>query len=123
MSAQLITYIVLSILVYHAFRILKFINTSPLQECAFVLKNVELLKTLPLDFTNIMCLSTIDKYVKRNNFLFNISLIEFVVDCDTMDDTKKTKKNIYYIMFIIMSIVTLEEMLSILPFFLRLLCD
>jgi hypothetical protein len=92
MSAQLATYIVLSIPLYRAFRILKFINTSPLQERAFTLKNVELLKTLPLDSTNIMCPFIIDKYVKRNNFLFNISLNEFVVDCDTMDDTKRIKK-------------------------------
>jgi hypothetical protein len=92
MSTQLVTYIVLSIPLYRAFKIFKCINTSPLQERAFVLKNVELLKTLPLDSTNIMCPSIIDKYVKRNNFLFNISLIEFVVDCDTMDDTKRKRK-------------------------------
>jgi hypothetical protein len=39
MSAQLIAYIVLSIPLYHASRIFKFINTSPLQERAFVLRN------------------------------------------------------------------------------------
>jgi hypothetical protein len=90
---QLVTYTVLSIPLYHAFKIFKLIYTSTLQERVFVLKNVELLKTLPLDSTNIMCPSIIDKYVKRNNFLFNISLIEFVVDRDTMDDTKRTKKS------------------------------
>jgi hypothetical protein len=36
MSAQLATYIVLSIPLYHAFKTFKFINTSPLQERAFV---------------------------------------------------------------------------------------
>jgi len=36
MSAQLDTYIVLSIPLYHASRTFKFINTSPLQEHAFV---------------------------------------------------------------------------------------
>jgi hypothetical protein len=51
MLTQLVTYIVLFILWHHAFRILKFISTSPLQEHAFVLKSVELLKTFPLDFT------------------------------------------------------------------------
>ncbi len=60
MSAQLVTYIVLSIPLYHAFKIFKFVNTSPLQERAFVLKNVKLLKTFPLDSSNIMCPSIID---------------------------------------------------------------
>jgi len=59
MSAQLAVYIVLSIPLYHASRIFKFINTSPLQERAFVLKNVASLKTFPLDSTNIMCPSII----------------------------------------------------------------
>jgi hypothetical protein len=45
MPAQLIAYIVLSIPLYHASRIFKFINTSPLQEHAFVLKNVASFKT------------------------------------------------------------------------------
>ncbi len=40
MSAQLATYIVLFIPLYHASRTFTFMNTSPLQECAFVLKNV-----------------------------------------------------------------------------------
>jgi hypothetical protein len=55
MLAQLVTYILLFIIWHHAYRIFKFISTSPLQECAFILKSVELLKTFPLDFTNIMC--------------------------------------------------------------------
>jgi hypothetical protein len=47
MSTQLVTYIILSIPLYRASRIFKFINTSPLQECAFVLKDVKSLKKLP----------------------------------------------------------------------------
>jgi hypothetical protein len=38
MWTQLTTYIMLSIPLYHAPRTFKFINTSPLQECEFVLK-------------------------------------------------------------------------------------
>jgi hypothetical protein len=38
MSTQLTTYVVLFIPLYHAYRTFKFINTSPLQECAFLLK-------------------------------------------------------------------------------------
>ena len=38
MSAQLAKYLVLSITFYYAFQAFKFINTSPLNEHAFVLK-------------------------------------------------------------------------------------
>ncbi len=38
MSTQLVAYIVSSIPLYHALRAFKFINTSPLQECAFLFK-------------------------------------------------------------------------------------
>jgi hypothetical protein len=88
MLAQLVMYIVLSIPLYHASRIFKFINTSPLQEHAFVLKNVASLKTFPLDSTNIMCPSIIEKYIKRPNYLCNISLIEFVANYDIVNLSK-----------------------------------
>jgi hypothetical protein len=41
MLAQLVTYIILSIPPHHAPITLEFINTYPLQECAFVLKDVK----------------------------------------------------------------------------------
>ncbi len=94
MSTQLTAYIVLCIPLYHATRTFKFINTSPLQKHAFVLKNVASLKTLPLDFI-IMCLSIIDKYNKRLNYLSSISLIEFVVNYDIVNLRKKRKKISY----------------------------
>ncbi len=47
---------------------------------AVVVKNVASLKTFPLDFTNIMCLSTIYKYIKRPTYLSSISFIEFVTN-------------------------------------------
>jgi hypothetical protein len=92
MLAQLTAHIVLFIPLYHASKTIKFINTSPLQEHAFVLKNVTSLKTLPLDSIDIMCLSIIDKYIKRPNYLSNISLIEFVANCDIANLRKKRKK-------------------------------
>ncbi len=84
---------------YHAFRTFKFINTSLLQERAFVLKNVTSLKTLPLDVINIMCPSIIDKYIKRTNYLSNISFIEFVANCDIANLREKRKKShiIHYV--------------------------
>jgi hypothetical protein len=74
-------------------------NTSPLQEHAFVLKNVSSSKTLPLDSTNIMCPSIIDKYIKRPNYSSNISLIEFVANYDIVNLRKKRKKShiIHYV--------------------------
>jgi hypothetical protein len=89
MSTQLATYIVLSIPLYHASITFKFINTSPLQECAFVLKDVKSLKALPSNPPNIMCPSIIDKYIKRHNSLSNVSLIEFVVKHDMVNVNKK----------------------------------
>ncbi len=99
MSAQLVAYIVLSIPLYHASKTFKFINTSPLQKHAFVLKNVASLKTLPLDSTNIMCPSIIDKYIKRPNYLFNMVFIEFFVNYDIVNLRKKRKKShiIHYV--------------------------
>ncbi len=47
MLAQLATYIILSIQQYHASKTFKFINASPMQEHAFVLKGVKSLKALP----------------------------------------------------------------------------
>jgi hypothetical protein len=88
MSAQLVAYIVLFIPLYHASKTFKFINTSPLQEHAS-------LKTLPLDSTNIMCPSIIDKYIKRPNYLFNIVLIEFVANYDIVNLRKKKEKISY----------------------------
>jgi hypothetical protein len=100
MSTQLAAYIVLSTPLYHASRTFKFINTSPLQEHAFVLKNVASLKTFPLDSTNIMCPSIIDKYIKRPNYyLSNISLIEFVANYDIVYLKGKRNKShiIHYV--------------------------
>jgi hypothetical protein len=99
MLTQLATYIVLSIPLYHASRTFKFINTSPLQEHAFVFKNVASLKTLPLASTNNMCPSIIDKYIKRPNYLSNISFIEFVANYDIVNIRGK-KTNFHIIRYV-----------------------
>jgi hypothetical protein len=84
-STQLDVYIVLFIPLYHAFRTFKFINTYPLQERAFVLKDITSLKNLPSNSIDIMCASIVDKYIKRPNSLFNVSLIEFVENYDVIN--------------------------------------
>jgi hypothetical protein len=97
MLAQLVTYIILSIPLYNASKTFKFINTSPLQECAIVLKDVKSLKKLPSNSTNIVCLSFIDKYKKKLNYLSNVSLIEIVADHDMINVNKKRHKFLYII--------------------------
>jgi hypothetical protein len=83
----------------HASRTFKFINTSSLQECEFVLKDVKSLKALPSNSTNIMCMSINDKYIKRPNCLSNVFLIEIVVDHDIINVNKKKHKShiIHYV--------------------------
>jgi hypothetical protein len=46
-----------------------------------------------------MCLSIIDKYIKRPNYLSNISFIEFVANYDTINLRNKKKKShiIFYV--------------------------
>jgi hypothetical protein len=39
-----------------------------------------------------MCLSNIDKYIKRLNYLSNVSLIEFVANRDMINVNKKRHK-------------------------------
>jgi hypothetical protein len=99
MLTQLATKIVLSILLYHATRTFQFINTSPLQEYTFALKDMKSLKTLPSNSTNIMCSSIIDKYIKRPNYLSNVSFIEFVTNHDMANVNKKRHKShiIHYV--------------------------
>jgi hypothetical protein len=92
MLVQLAIYIVLYIPLYHATKTFKFINTYPLQECAFVLKDVKSLKALSSNFTNIMCSSIIDEYIKRPNFLFNVYFIEFVIYQDMVNVNKERHK-------------------------------
>jgi len=45
-----------------------------------------------LDSTYIMCSLIIDKYIKRPNYLSNISLIEFVANYDIVNLRKKKEK-------------------------------
>ena len=90
MYAQLVVYAVLSISSYHASRSFKFINTLPPQEWTFVLKNIKSLKELSPNFTNVMCKSKIDKYIKRPRVIHNISLIKHVADYSINKRRKKS---------------------------------
>ncbi len=48
-------------------------------------KNIASLKILPLDFTHIMCPSIVDKYIKRPNYLSNISFIKYATNYDIVN--------------------------------------
>jgi hypothetical protein len=80
MSAQLATYIILSLLLYHAFESFSFLNTSLQPKCAFMLKPTKLLNELPLDFIDIKARSLIDKYLKHHKNLHFLTLSEFVAN-------------------------------------------
>jgi hypothetical protein len=88
MLTQLDACIILSIPLYHAFKTFKFINTSLLQECAFVLKDVKSLKSLPSNSTYIMSPSIIDKYIK-GLIHYLIYPIEFFANHDMVNVNKK----------------------------------
>lgn len=92
MSAQLAAYLVLSLPLHHASRSFKFINTSPLEERAFVLKPQTVLNQLEDDSTDIMCSSIIDKYIDRPKNLDALSLVEFVSYYNVMK--KKNSKRL-----------------------------
>jgi hypothetical protein len=67
MVAQLVAYLGLSLSLYHSFRTFQFINISPFEEHAFVLKSQVALNELELNSTDIMCSLIIDKYINRPN--------------------------------------------------------
>ncbi len=70
MFAQLATYLILSILLYHLSPTLKFINASPYQECAFILKSQSLLNQLKPNSIDILCESIIDKYLNQHIYIY-----------------------------------------------------
>jgi hypothetical protein len=74
MFAQLATYIILSLPLYHASISFSFFNTSPQPECAFVFKSTKLLNELPPDSIDIKAQSPIDKYLKRHETLHFLAL-------------------------------------------------
>ena len=64
MSAQLAIYIMFFLPLYHVSCTFKFINTSVLQDHAFILKAQHMLLKLQPKFTYIMCKSIIDRYIE-----------------------------------------------------------
>jgi len=90
MFAQLATYIILSLLIYHASISFSFLNTSPQLECAFVFKSSKFLNELPPDSMDIKAQSPIDKYLKCHETLHFLVLSEFVANYNL--DEKDFKK-------------------------------
>ena len=70
-SAKLAIYLILSIPLYYCSCFFAFINTSPLQERAFVLKPHQHLK-LDKESTGVMCKSILHKFLDRPNGLKHV---------------------------------------------------
>jgi dipeptidase len=77
MVAQLTTYLVFSLPLYHSFQTFQFINIFSFEEYVFVLKSQVALNELEPNSTNIMCSSIINKYITRPNQYESLSLIKF----------------------------------------------
>ena len=95
MSAPLGVYLTLSMPLYHSSRTFEFINTSPYNERAFILKSQNELLKLDSESRDIMSPSCIDKYINRPINMENISLIQFVANynyhASTLTKLHKTK--------------------------------
>jgi len=68
---------VLSLSLHHLFRTFQFINTSPFENQAFVLKSQVALNELEPNSIDIMYSSIKDKYINCPNQYKSLSLIEF----------------------------------------------
>jgi hypothetical protein len=76
MVAQLVIYLVLSLPLYHSFQTFQFINISPFEERAFVLKSQVTLNELEPNSIDIMCSLIIKKHVNHPNQYESLSLAE-----------------------------------------------
>jgi hypothetical protein len=77
MVVRLVAYLVFSLSLYHSSRTFQFINISPFEEWAFMLKSQVALNELEPNSTNIMCLSIINKYINHFNQYESLSLANF----------------------------------------------
>ena len=78
-STQVAVYLILFISLYHCSCLFVFINTSPLQKQAFVLKPQQLQK-LDKEFMDVMCKSIFDKCIDWPKSLEHMCLEEFVAN-------------------------------------------
>jgi len=77
MPAQQAVHIVLSLPLNSGSRHCIFINTSPINERAFMLKRPKDLQQEPNESKDVMCLSIIDYYIQHPKSLENVCLAEF----------------------------------------------
>jgi hypothetical protein len=99
-----------------------FINTSPLQERAFVLKPQQQLLKLNKESTDVMCKSIVDKYIDRPNGLKNICLAEFVANYNhnrntiSIQNKPKIIRFVHYNQFKDLENWAREQLLLYIPF-------
>ena len=122
MSAQLAIYLILFIPLYHYSRSFAFMNTSPLQERAFVLKTQQQLQKLDKESMDVMCKSIIDKYIDRPKSLEDICLAEFVANYNHIKNKISIQKKseiirfVHYNQFKDLEIWSREQLLLYVPF-------
>jgi hypothetical protein len=80
MSTQFIVHLILCIPLYCYSYSFAFINTSPLQELAFIFKPQQQLLKLNKRSTNVMFKSIVDQYIDRPNGLKDKCVVEFVAN-------------------------------------------
>jgi hypothetical protein len=112
----------LSIPWYHCSCSFAFINTSPLQERAFVLKPEQQLLKLNKESTDVMCKSIVEKYIDRPNGLKDICLAELMANYNhnqnkiSIWNKPKIIRFVYYNQFKDLENWTREQLLLYIPF-------
>ena len=86
-SAQEAVYLTLQMPLRRSSRSFIFINASPPEERPFILKDEELLKTLPDDSTDIQCANLFSRYIERPKHMEDMCLAHFAVWYDRIQQT------------------------------------
>ena len=100
MSAQQAVHIILSLPLNTSSRNCIFVNTSPIEHRAFVLKKQKELEREPDESEDIMCPSIIDYYVLRPKAIENICLAEFASSYTRKGRKRANSKKPYIIRFV-----------------------
>ena len=91
-GAQENAYIILQMPLHKSSRTFLLVNTSPHEDCPFIMKSDEQLKLLPDDSEGIMCENVISRYAKRPTKSETMCLADFAPWYDMKAFHKKKQK-------------------------------